>query len=89
MTSTFSRLVRFWASDNQIYYGEAGDTWQQNLKGLEVETFVGSSPFNLEPSGKKAVISEVRLEGVLSKISANNSLILPRSFVLWPVYRSL
>lgn len=76
MTCAFSRLVRFRANDDQTYYGEAGDTWQQNLKGLEVETFIGSSPFSLKPSGKKAVISEVRLEGVLPQRSVHLSLIV-------------
>jgi hypothetical protein len=88
MVFSFSRLVRFRASDGQIYYGEAGDTWQESLKGLEVETFIGSSPFDLSPSGKKAVISEVRFKSVLSKNPANISLIHPRSCVLWPVCRS-
>lgn len=83
MTCAFSRLVRFRASNDQVYYGEPGDTWQQNLKGLEVETFVGSSPFSLKPSGKKAVISEVRLEGVLPQTPVNISLILPE--VLCPL----
>lgn len=89
MAIAFSRLVRFRATDDQIYYGEAGDAWQQILKGLEVDTFVGSSPFDLKPSGKKAVISEVRLKGVLWKIPANTLLILSRSFVLCPACRSL
>ncbi len=73
MTSSFSRLVRFRAIDGQIYYGEAGDDWQEPLKGREVETFVGSNPFDLTASGKKAVISEVRFESVCRRRISKHS----------------
>ncbi|OQU95239.1 hypothetical protein CLAIMM_01475 [Cladophialophora immunda] len=61
MTTKFQRLVRFRASDGQIYYGEAGSDWESDLKGREVHIFSGADPFDssFRLSEKKAVISEV------------------------------
>jgi len=61
MAPSFERLVRFRASDGQIYYGEAGSEWQSDLKGKEVQLFSGSDPFdsNFQLSDKKATVSEV------------------------------
>ena len=55
----FSRLVRFKADDGQIYYGDAKETWEENLRGREVESSLGSDPFNLKLTGKKPTVSEV------------------------------
>jgi hypothetical protein len=62
MATKFERLVRFRASDGQVYYGEAGSEWESDLKGKEVQTFSGSDPFDssFNLSEKKATISEVR-----------------------------
>lgn len=61
MAANFERLVRFQASDGQIYYGEAGSDWQSNLKGKEIQLFSGTDPFDggFHLTEKKAVVSEV------------------------------
>ena len=61
MAAKFERLVRFRASDGQVYYGEAGSEWEADLKGKEVQVFSGADPFDgsFKLSDKKATISEV------------------------------
>ncbi|KAH6708775.1 aromatic compound degradation protein [Leptodontidium sp. MPI-SDFR-AT-0119] len=61
MAPSFTRLVRFKSLDGQIYYGEAGDQWQSDLKGKSVKIFSGLDPFDekFHLSDKSATISEV------------------------------
>jgi hypothetical protein len=66
MAAKFERLVRFRASDGQVYYGEAGSDWESALKGREVQVFSSLDPFDssFSLSDKKATISEVRNKAI-------------------------
>jgi hypothetical protein len=61
MPPSFERLVRFKATDEHTYYGEAGSDWQSDLKGREVSVFTGLDPFTAEfhLTERTAVIAEV------------------------------
>lgn len=62
MMPVFQRLVRFIASDGQIYYGEAGDDWESELVGRTVKVFTGLNPWapDFELSDQLATIQQVR-----------------------------
>lgn len=64
MAANFSRLVRFKASDGQIYYGEAGDNWETDLKGKKVPVFTSLDPWDskFQLSERTAEISEVSVD---------------------------
>lgn len=61
MNTSFERLVRFRAKDGRILYGEAGSTWEKDLRGQVVKTFNGSDPFHndFKLAGEEAEIAEV------------------------------
>ncbi|KID69021.1 Fumarylacetoacetate hydrolase domain-containing protein 2A [Metarhizium brunneum] len=61
MMPVFQRLVRFIASDGQIYYGETGDDWQSELVGRTVKVFTGLDPWapDFELSNQFATIQQV------------------------------
>ena len=63
MATHFSRLVRFEDSDGTVHYGEAGDEWQVELKGLVVPTYeisdIENNKFVL--TGQKVKIANVNL----------------------------
>ena len=65
MNVAFDRLVRFRASDGQIYHGEAGSNWEAELRGQNVETFTGQGPWDSQfhASGERAEIAEVSERG--------------------------
>ena len=63
MAMAFSRLVRFKASSGQIFYGDAGDNWETDLKGKIVQVFTGLDPWdpNFRLLEKTIAIEEVCL----------------------------
>lgn len=79
----FTRLVRFKASDGQIYYGEAGSEWEADLKGKSIPVFTGLDPWSdeFQLSGNSAVVSEVSEQtppAVLTRLTVSRFFALSR-----------